>query len=201
MKLYLIRHGQTDWNIAGKIQGRTDIPLNAAGRAQAEDLAAGMAHRPVSRIFTSGMKRALETAQAVAKAQNIEAQPIEGLEEIGFGAWEGLTWKEVKERYPETYQHWWLNPIDVAPPDGELQDEVRQRCSRVIRKIVAQAEGDAAIVTHGAMMAYLMEYLMREHPMEEEIIVENASITTIDYSPLTQDVVLLQMNDTTHLRY
>ena len=68
MKIYMIRHGQTDWNLAGKIQGKTDVPLNEEGRAQARFLAEAMKSRPAAKVFTSPLKRARETAQAVAEA-------------------------------------------------------------------------------------------------------------------------------------
>lgn len=200
MKLYLIRHGQTDWNIKGRIQGGTDIPLNATGRQQAGCLAQGMDSRPVTCIFSSHLRRAKETALVIGNRQQVEVCEIEGLEEVGFGRWEGLTREEIKEQYPEEYKSWCLHPVDVAPPGGELQTEIRSRCSRVMEQILAQASGDTAIVSHGATIAYLMEYLMREHPMEEEIIVENASITTIEYIPSPCNFILSEMNDTRHLQ-
>lgn len=200
MKIYLIRHGQTDWNVAGKIQGRTDIPLNDTGRRQAQCLARGMEKRLVVQVFTSTLKRAEETARVIAQSQQIDVEPIPDLQEIGFGCWEGLTLKEIQQQYPKEYERWCINPVTVAPPGGELQAEIRQRCCRVMERIQKQAKGDFAIVSHGAMLAYIVEYLMREHPLEEEIIVENASITTIQYQELTQDFLLLQSNDTAHLR-
>lgn len=200
MNLYLIRHGQTDWNIEGKIQGSTDIPLNEAGICQANDLEQGMKNRPVVQIFSSTLKRAAETAAAIGRTQQVPVELMEGLEEVGFGKWEGLTWKEIQQEYPEEHKRWSLNPVAIAPPGGELQDHIRARCSNVIERIMKQAKGDIAVVSHGATLAYIMEYLMRDHPLEEDIIVNNASITTIHYSLLTQDFSLLQMNDTSHLQ-
>ena len=100
MKLYLIRHGQTDWNVAGKIQGCHDIPLNATGKRQAEYLAEGMSRRPVTHIFSSPQKRALETAQAIAGRQGVGVTALSGLREVEFGGWEGLTWKEIEAKDP-----------------------------------------------------------------------------------------------------
>ena len=80
MKLYIIRHGQTDWNVQGRIQGRQDIPLNAAGRSQAQMLAKGMEKRPVTAIYSSPQLRAMETAMALAGNQGVEVIPLrEGL--------------------------------------------------------------------------------------------------------------------------
>lgn len=202
MNIYFIRHGQTDWNIAGKIQGSTDIPLNETGRRQAQYLADGMKSRPVVRIFSSALGRALETAGAVGAAQQVAVEPIDGLEEVGFGQWEGMSWDEIMAQYPEEYRRWCLNPVEVSPPGGELQGEVWLRCKKAMDTILSKAaetKGDIAVVSHGATLAYIIQYLMREHPLEEELIVHNASITTVTYSPLTDDFVLVDMNNTEYL--
>ena len=159
INIYLIRHGQTDWNVAGKIQGKTDIPLNETGRRQAVCLAKGMAKRPVVQIFSSDLLRARETAGAIGDSQHVAVETLPGLEEIGFGKWEGMTLEEILKR----------------------------------------AKGDLAIVSHGAMLAYVVEYLMRNDPNDQEIIVGNASITTIRYEQESGRAVLIQANDQTHL--
>ena len=101
MNLYLIRHGQTDWNVAGKIQGKTDIPLNETGKRQAACLARGMEKQPVVQIYTSSLKRALETAEIIGRRQNVKVKPMKELEEVGFGQWEGCTNEEIKRQYPQ----------------------------------------------------------------------------------------------------
>ncbi len=199
MKLYLIRHGQTDWNMAGRVQGSTDIPLNETGRRQAECLAQGMKERPVVRIFSSVLKRALETAAVIGESQHVSVEQIQGLEEVGLGEWEGKTWEEVRCRYPKEFEQWRRNPADMAPPGGESSEEIRKRCKNVMRFILAQAQGDLAIVSHGAVLAYLLDGLMKKYSLEKEIIVENASITTVEYVPAIRDFVLVQMNDIRHL--
>ena len=118
MKLYLIRHGQTDWNVAGKIQGSTDIPLNDMGRRQAACLARGMEKRPVEKVFTSTLSRAYETGLAIGKSQNVPVEQLEGLEEVGYGVWEGMTMEEIQEKYPKELELWYNSPVDVAPPEG-----------------------------------------------------------------------------------
>ena len=202
MKIYLIRHGQTDWNIQGKIQGSHDIPLNETGREQARLLAIGMASRPVRKIFSSTLKRAVETARMIGESQSVDIYLAPGLMEVEFGKWEGMTWDEIKEQYPAEYERWNLNPVDVAPPGGETQADVLKRVASSIEAVMGMTDKreDIAIVTHGATMAYIVAYLMRNHPEESEIIVENASITTINYNPLTDDYMLLDANDTSHLK-
>lgn len=201
MKIYLIRHGQTDWNTQGRIQGRQDISLNETGRKQARLLAEGMDKRPVTQIFCSRQKRAAETALEIGRRQNVEVLAVEGLEEVEFGRWEGLTTEEIQEQYPQEYERWMINPVEVAPPGGETLTEVVTRCARTAEAIFARAEGDIAIVSHGATLAHMMAWLLKDQSEDEEdIIVENASITTIHYSPLTGVFTLLEANDTSHLR-
>jgi alpha-ribazole phosphatase/probable phosphoglycerate mutase len=202
MKIYLIRHGQTDWNIQGRIQGSHDIPLNERGRRQAELLAKAMDSRPVSRIFSSTLTRAMETAERISRRQKVDICPMPRLIEVEFGKWQGMTWDEIMEAYPKEYRLWALGPDEVSPPGGETQDQVISRCVLAAREILKITGGreDAAIVSHGATIACLLSYMMRNHPEAESIIVENTSITTVNYSPLTEDFMLLEMNDTSHMR-
>lgn len=201
MKIYLIRHGQTDWNIQGRIQGSHDIPLNEAGQRQAEQVAKGMDSLRVSRVFSSTLTRAVETAEKIGSRQKAEICSMPQLIEVEFGKWEGMTWEEIMEAYPKEYRLWALNPDEVAPPGGETQDQVISRCAHAIKEILRITGGreDVAIVSHGATIAYLISYMMRNDPDIESIIVENASITTVNYSPLTEDFMLLEMNDTSHI--
>lgn len=198
MKLYLIRHGQTQWNKLRKIQGHHDIMLNEEGQHQARMLAAGMADRPVARIYSSGLKRAQETAQAIATQQQVQVTVLEALKEVDFGEWEGMTYAEIKAKDPDRYQRWRINPVVASPPGGENQTQIFKRCKTVIETILSEATTDVAIVSHGAMLAHLVAFLL---PNEEaaDIIVENASITTLNYHPLTNDFVLLEANNTRHL--
>lgn len=203
MKLYLIRHGQTDWNVAGKIQGSTDIPLNDMGKKQAACLAEGMKTRPVTKVFCSHLSRAYETARAIGDSQHVEVKKIEGLEEVGYGVWEGMTMDEIAKEYPEELKQWYYSPIDVAPPQGESQAQVYDRCSKALKAILDETgDGDAAIVSHGATTVFLLEILLRDDSRDEEddIIVGNASISTVEYERETGKFVLAELNDREHLR-
>ena len=185
--------------MAGKIQGKTDIPLNETGRRQAVCLAKGMANRPVVQIFSSDLLRARETAGAIGDSQHVAVETLPGLEEIGFGKWEGMTLEEIQAAFPAEYEKWCENPVTVAPPGGESLSQIKDRCQKVMEEILKRAKGDLAIVSHGAMLAYVVEYLMRNNPNDQEIIVGNASITTIRYEQESGRAVLIQANDQTHL--
>lgn len=199
MKLYLIRHGQTDWNVAQKIQGGTDVPLNETGRRQAACLAKGMEYRPTARIYSSRLKRAVETAQIIADSKHMPVEIIDGLEEVDFGEWEGRTLEEIERLYPQEYTCWQKNPVIASPPGGETPAQIRRRCRQAMETILSQAPGDFVIVSHGAILAHLIQYLTESHPLEKQIIVENSSITTFQYAPHSQEFTIVQQNDTAHL--
>lgn len=200
MKIYLIRHGQTDWNLEGKIQGKTDISLNETGLKQARLLAGAMGGRPVENIFTSPLKRALETARAVDGVLDAGIVLLPELREVDFGVWEGLTWTEIKRTYPEDFKLWDLNPVEHAPTEGEKQADVKLRCEAAMRQILGQARGDIAVVSHGAMLVFVVDYLLSRQRERKKIIVKNASITTVEYDRDTGMAFLEDLNDDRHLR-
>jgi probable phosphoglycerate mutase len=160
-----------------------------------------MDSRPVTKIFSSTLMRAVETARMIGDRQHVDIYLVPGLIEVEFGKWEGMTWAEIKEQYPNEYERWFINPVEVAPPGGETQMMVMERVAGAIETVMGMTNGreDIAVVSHGATMAYIVAYLMRNHPEESEIIVDNASITTVNYNPVTQDYMLLEVNDTAHL--
>ena len=158
-----------------------------------------MAKRPVVQIFSSDLLRDRETAEAIGDSLHVAVETLPGLEEIGFGKWEGMTLEEIQAAFPEKYEKWCENPVTVAPPGGESLSQIKERCQKVMEEILKRAKGDLAIVSHGAMLAYVVEYLMRNDPNDQEIIVGNASITTIRYEQESGRAVLIQANDQTHL--
>ena len=201
MKIYLIRHGQTDWNLAGKIQGRHDISLNQTGLKQAELLAEGMDKRPVVQIFSSRQKRALETAQAIGRRQHVAVAVIDGLEEVVFGDWEGKTWDDISREYPEEFAVWCREPASMTPPGGESRPQIYKRVGNALREIIRRSRGDIAIVSHGAALAYIVSLMLeKELGGHDEIIVKNVSISTVDYKPETGRYTMVEANDVSHLK-
>ena len=201
MKIYLIRHGQTDWNLEGKIQGRHDVSLNETGSKQAELLAMGMDTRPVAQIFSSRQKRALETAQAVGRRQHVAVTVIDGLEEVEFGEWEGKTWDEISREYPEEFKVWCTEPAEIVPPGGESRPQIYRRIGNALKEILRRSRGDIAIVSHGAALAYMVSIMLeKELGDHDEIIVKNASISTVEYDRETGKFHMVEANDVSHLK-
>lgn len=199
MKLYIIRHGQTDWNIAKKIQGRQDIPLNERGHFQAQCLGKAMENRPITAVFSSPQIRAMETAIAVASPACVLVIPVRDLMEINYGVWEGKTEEELLRDDRALYEAWWSHPAETAPPEGESINQVNERCRQAWKEIKPQLTGDAAIVAHGGLLAHFMEQLLGSESIAASTVAHNASITTIEYEPETERFVLVEFDDYKHL--
>lgn len=147
--LLLVRHGQTDWNLEGRYQGRTDVPLNAVGREQAERLAAELAAREIGAVYSSTLRRSLETAVAIARAHGLEVRPDPRLVEIDQGEWEGVLSTRIAERYPGPYRRWCEDPRTVRPPGGESIAEVHDRVISAVEEMVERHPGETlCLVTH-----------------------------------------------------
>lgn len=199
MKLYLIRHGQTDWNLQKRIQGRQDIPLNAAGQAQALLLAGAMKKHPVTVIYSSPQLRAMDTARAITAVWNVPVRPLPQLAEISYGDWEGRTSQEIMDTDRELYEAWWKHPAGVAPPGGETLAQVDKRCEKAWDIIRRSTKGDTAVVAHGGTLAHFIVHLLKGLPDAKELVVSNVSITTIEYDSSSGVCRLLSLNDCSHL--
>lgn len=189
MKLYFIRHGQTDWNTEGKIQGSTDTELNSTGIRQAEEMSRQVleSHIRISRIYTSRQKRALKSAQILSETLKVDYEIAEGLEEMNLGAWEGLTWDEVKAKFPVEYEEWYHNRRDTKPPKAESYQDMLNRVLASLHKIIHENEHDVAIVTHSAVIKCL-QCLITDTPFQSmgRFKTENTDIAGIDSALLTQ---------------
>ena len=197
MKLYIIRHGQTDWNVEGKIQGRQDIPLNDMGRRQARALADGMKSRPVASVYSSPQKRAMETAEAIAGPLGLTVKAVPQLMEIGYGDWEGRSAEDILTTDRELYESWWQHPATVAPPGGETLNQVDERCRQAWDMIRSGMKGDTIFINNSK--SHFIVHLLEGQPEAKEIVVSNASITTMDYDPESGACRLVDLNDCSHL--
>ncbi|WP_336659381.1 histidine phosphatase family protein [Leucobacter sp. USHLN153] len=151
MRVALIRHGQTDWNLAGRMQGRTDTALNATGRGQALELAARLSLQgPWHAVVTSPLARAASTAELLAQQLGIsEVVPCEGLVERSFGHAEGLSPDEARDRWPTRVY-----------PEMEHPDETAVRGERALAAIASRFPGQRVIaVSHGSFIRHLLAHL------------------------------------------
>lgn len=185
MKLFFIRHGQTDWNLEGRIQGSYDSDLNNTGIIQAEELGRKVleSNYRFSKIYSSQQRRAVKTAEILSRAIHVNYIPVKGLQEINLGEWEGLLWSEVQEKFPVEYSEWNNNRRYTKTPGGESYQDVLERVLKVIHEIINENCNDVAIVTHGAVIMCLQCYVTNTSFNEiRKFSTDNATITEFDSS-------------------
>lgn len=188
MKLYLTRHGETEWNVHSRIQGQTDTALNETGVRQARELAERLKKErlAIGRIYTSRQLRAYETAQIVAEMLGLNVIVKDGLEEINLGKWEGYTWKQVRELFHEEYEDWHENRRYQVPPGGESYQQLLERLIPVLHSIIKEEQEDVLVVTHSAIIMTLLSYIY-EKPFEDMVKnfkTKNTEIVMIEESML-----------------
>jgi broad specificity phosphatase PhoE len=180
---YLIRHGETDWNVNGRWQGHTDVALNEVGRAQARRLAERLREerRRFDAIYSSDLQRAWETACAVGAALDIEPQPLPTLREIDVGTWGGLTGAEVMARDLEVYERI-KSGEDVARGGGERFLDLYTRVVAAVERLVDEHPGQTlALITHGGPVRALLLHAARDKlsPGIQRMHIGNTSISVM----------------------
>lgn len=158
--ILLIRHGETDWNMIGRWQGHADVPLNAIGLQQAELVANRLATegRRFDAIYSSDLARASETARAIGAAAKVDVQLLPSLREIDLGAWSGLTYEEIKAKFPEEIALLDQN-IDMPRGGGESLSDLRNRVVEAVMALGNAHPGQTlAVVTHGGCIRMLLAH-------------------------------------------
>jgi broad specificity phosphatase PhoE len=198
MQLTLVRHGVTRWNAERRFQGTTDLPLSEEGRAQAAALARRLAHERPDRIYSSRLKRARETAEAIARMHRLSVSTDARLREFAFGAWEGLTWLEIVARYPNVEPAGWRNARAYSPEGGETFDAVCERSASFVEQLIRDGSEHAVIVTHAGVLHALLHVLhLADAPPAIGANFLPASITRIALDNQRPRLILL--SDVTHL--
>ncbi|MBU3160733.1 histidine phosphatase family protein [Clostridium frigoris] len=196
----LARHGETNWNALGKFQGCQDINLSNEGILQAEYLSKRFINN-FDFIYTSPLKRALQTAKIIAKKSNTTINVALNLREINFGAWEGLTIKEIQTNFPEKFIKWRNDELDGPMCGGDQSlKKASIRAKNAILEIAKKHKGkNIVIVAHGGIIkAGLIGLFDLKMTMYHKIILGNTSVCKIifddDFNPK-----IITLNDTSHL--
>jgi len=159
--LFLFRHGETDWNRAGRLQGQTDTALNATGLAQAQALTERLRPHRLDAVLSSDLERAWTTARIVAEGLGVPLIGAPGLRETSIGEAEGLYWPEVKSRFGEALTERWFTDDNAAFPGGETGLETRSRgLAALHRFVLEQPYRRIGVSTHGAMVRQLMRHAL-----------------------------------------
>lgn len=181
MEIWLIRHGETDWNVEGRVQGWTDVPLNENGKEQAALLASSLHDVPVSHIYSSDLARALDTAKCIAAKTHAPITTTPQLREQNFGQAEGLLRDDSNKRFPN------------GAPDREQDTEVEARAASVLEQIREHhTDGLVVCATHGGVVRATLRWLgLETRP------IDNTSITKLKVDGDTFRVIAI--NETPHL--
>lgn len=197
--VYLIRHGETEWNKLGKFQGSTDISLSETGIKQAH-LAAEVMKGKFDYIYSSPLSRAKCTADIIGGASNVSTQIEPDIREINFGVWEGLTFKEIKEQYPKEFTSW-RNPLEgfIMSEDISVK-KAGSRIGNVIKRLVHEhVDKRIAIVAHGGILkAGLIDLFDLDMTMYYKIFLGNTSITKLVFKK-NDSPILMTLNNTSHI--
>ncbi len=152
-RLVVVRHGETAWNVDKRIQGHTDIGLNVRGRWQARRLAEALAGEGLEAVYSSDLQRAADAAAAIAAAAGRAVVHDTGLRERAFGEFEGLTYDEIRRRFPEGAERWRRRDPDFGPQGGERLSDFSARCVAAALRLAVRHPGQAiALVAHGGVL-------------------------------------------------
>jgi probable phosphoglycerate mutase len=199
-RLSLVRHGATQATAEDRFSGSIDVDLSEEGRAQAGRLAERLAHEKVCAVYCSPLRRTRETAEILAKPHGLGVATRDGLREISHGRWEGLTRREVEERFGEEYGAWETDPFTFAPQDGESGLDVLARAMPVIREMVVAHEGEGiVVVSHKATLRLILSSLLGfdARGYRDRLEQSPACLNVVDFKDPVRARLML-FNDTSH---
>ena len=199
-RIIAVRHGETAWNLDARIQGQLDIGLNATGRWQARRVGEALASEPISAVYSSDLGRAHQTAQSIARVTGIPVVAEEGLRERSFGLFEGKTFEEIHETWPDHAQNWRKRIPEWAPPDGgESLLQLRERVTRTMQSLAARHPGEQiVVVAHGGVLDALYRVATGQDvnsPRTWDL--PNGAINRLLWTP--EGFTLVGWSDTQHL--
>jgi broad specificity phosphatase PhoE len=197
--IILVRHGETEWNVGEVFRGCADIDLNENGRNQATLLGTYLADTGIQAVLSSPLKRALDTARAIAVNHGLKVQVSDGLNDLDFGEWEGLAVTLVRDRYGELFAEWSEHPERVRLPGGETLDDVRHRSMLVVEKVIGEQKGAVALVTHRVVIKVLVCALLGlDNSHFWNVMVDTCGVTTFRFEK--DHFVLIRHNDNNFLK-
>ncbi|PYQ16319.1 MAG: histidine phosphatase family protein [Acidobacteria bacterium] len=199
-RLYLVRHGATQLTAEDRFSGATGVDLSDEGRRQVERLAERLAGEDVKAVYCSPLSRTVETATILARPHGLAPLHRDGLREISHGRWEGLTRREVEERYPDEYAAWEADPFTFSPQDGESGVGVLARALPVVRElVVAHPEARVLVVSHKATLRLVLSSLLGfdARGYRDRLDQSPACLNVVDFKDPVRARLML-FNDTSH---
>jgi broad specificity phosphatase PhoE len=198
-ELILARHGETVWNIEKIYRGRSDVGLDSVGVKQGELLGKYLGNWELEGIYSSPLRRALNTAKIIARYQKIDVQIAEGLVDLDYGEWQCLPEREVERLYPALLNEWRNNPDKVKMPGGESLEDVRRRAIEVVNNAVSKYQTRVVLVSHRVVNKVLICSLLGlDNSCFWNIKQDVGGITVFNYTD--GRFVLTRHNDVSHLK-
>jgi len=198
VRLILVRHGETIWNDERRYQGEADLPLSESGEIQARQVAVRLADEAIDLIYSSDLKRALQTADRVAAVHGTKIIVERRLRELSFGAWEGLTYAEIQERYPQALARWEEEPLVTAPPGGESLNGLVGRVKDFCDDLKRLEEETVLLVSHGGPLRELICLALGLAPTDYwRLRLDPGSVSELYLYP--ESAILALLNDRHHL--
>jgi len=198
-ELILARHGQTEWNVGKIFRGRADVNLDEVGVKQAELLGKYLSNCELEAVYSSPLKRALDTATIVARYHKVGVHIAGGLIDFDYGKWQSLPEQEVKRLYPALLNEWHSNPHKVRMPGGESLEDVRGRVIELVDDVLSKYQSRVLLVSHRVVLKVLICSLLGlDNSHFWNISQDVCGITVFNY--LDGRFVLARHNDTSHLR-
>lgn len=150
MRIFLLRHGETDWNLQGRCQGSTDIDLNERGKQQARDMAAYLSSERIDALYSSDLRRALQTAEIIKQSHGLAVRVDSDFRELNHGAFEGLTFSDIRASHADFLVQWRREPAQLVIPGGERLVDVGERAWKGMERIVRlhSRNETVAVVSH-----------------------------------------------------
>ncbi len=201
-QIILVRHGQTEWNRVERFRGRADIPLNDTGLAQADltgrRIASGW--QPVA-VYAGPLARTQQTAEAIGASCGVPVQVEQRLIDIDYGAWQGLTPGEVRERWPEALAAWYATPHVAQIPGGETLDNLRARAMHAVRDLAAAHAGQTIVLVSHTVVnrIVLLGVLGLGNDRFWRLRQDTCAVNVFEAED--GDYTLVSLNDTCHLRH
>lgn len=201
-RIIAVRHGETSWNVDARIQGQLDIQLNETGRWQARRVGHALSAEQIAAVYSSDLARAHETARAIGDAASVPVVPHPGLRERRFGMFEGKTFDEIHETWPDHAQNWRKRMPDWEPPQGgESLLQLRERVTRTVSDLAARHAGEQiAVVAHGGVLDTLYRVATgQEVNSPRTWQLPNGAINRLLWTP--QGFTLVGWSDIQHLEH
>jgi len=199
---FLVRHGETDWNVEGRAQGQMHVPLNDKGLAQAEAIAERLRPMPFTAVYASDLRRVTQTAEPIMRGRDVPLVTLPALRERGFGKWEGLIFTEMEARDPERYAALVTGDDTAATPGGESERQLYERVESGVERLLeahGSDDGDLLVIAHGgSLSAAIVRLLGLPSRSMERFLFDNCGLSAVTVYD-DGSAALNLLNDTTHL--